>query len=56
MKKTVVYASEGGREDKIFYHMHNLTSKGKFPESFSLIYLAVQEELWSQDFGDGLKD
>ena len=27
-------ASEGGRNAKILYQMHNQTFKGKFPESF----------------------
>ena len=34
--------------------MHNQTPKGIFPESFSLINPAVQEELQSQDFFDNL--
>ena len=35
---------------KNFYQGHNQTPKGKFPEDFSSIHPAVQEELSGQDF------
>ena len=37
-------------DGKSFCQVHNQTPKGKFPEDFSSIYPAIQEELWSKDF------
>ena len=48
-KTSIVCASGCSRRAKLYSQMHSSTPTGKFPESYSSIYQAVLEELWSQD-------
>ena len=43
-------------DGKHFCQVHNKTPKGKFPEDFSSIHPAVQEELSGQDFLSSVTD